>query len=139
MRDTQADRSSESTSNSIPLFSGDIISSKKQDTHGNDTRQPRRRLTLADHPLAVGRTPGGTDSGALETATGEPDWSISLMTGQCQDSDDSKRSTEARKATKSVLVLNGAACFIAGKLASTGEPRVRDRVSRKIVGMDTID
>lgn len=74
------------------------------------SKPPLARLTQADHPLAA-RIPG------LDAEPGQPDWSASLVTGRRQDCNETR-------GVKSVLVLNGAACFIAGKLASTGEPRV---------------
>lgn len=113
MRGTQTKRHNRSAQTSIPRPAGGTPATQ-QDTQGNDTKQPHRRLTLADDPFAIDSTPGA-DSGALKETTGEPAWKSSLMTGRPQDDN---------TAAKSVLVLNGAACFIAGKLASTGEPRV---------------
>lgn len=71
--------------------------------------QPRPRLTQADHPLAA-RLPG------LDAEPQQPDWLSSLVPEHRLDGNRTR-----------VLVLNGAACFIAGKLASTGEPRVSFR------------
>lgn len=129
MRGTQTARHKRSASTSIPRPAGDTSATQQQDTSGNDTKQPRRRLTLADDPFAVGSTPGAY-SGALKATRGEPAWSTSLMTERPQD-DNTKIPTETRRAAKSVLVLNGAACFIAGKLASTGEPRVSYRAEQE--------
>lgn len=130
MRGTGTETYNQSASTSIPRPAGGTPA-KEQDTQGNDTKQSSRRLTLADHPLAVDSTPG-TNMGALKATTGELGWSKSLMTGRCS-CENSTRPTEAIRAAKSVLVLNGAACFIAGKLASTGEPRVSDRVEQEVV------
>lgn len=87
-----------------------------------------RRLTLADHPSAVGSAEDDEfRAGAFGTPTlGGSQQSTTLGAGGLLE-ENRGREQETEKATKSVLVLNGAACFIAGKLASTGEPRVSDR------------
>lgn len=74
------------------------------------SKPPVARLTQADHPPAA-RIPG------LDAEPEQPDWSASLVAERRPDDN-------RARGVRSVLVLNGAACFIAGKLASTGEPQV---------------
>lgn len=55
----------------------------------------------------------------------DDDWSTSLVKGYLETEE--RKNSSGLRAGRPVLVLNGPACFIAGTLASTGEPRVSER------------
>ncbi|CAM9698516.1 unnamed protein product [Scytosiphon promiscuus] len=85
---------------------------------------PRRRLTLADHPSVPGparhaNSPTETFEAPSQGQTAQP----APLVAEDFSNEQGSNVQSPVKSTKSVLVLNGAACFIAGKLASTGEPR----------------
>ncbi len=87
---------------------------RHQQPQRESANHPQSRLTQADHPLFTGANGGSTGGGF------KADWSTALT-----------MESQARGITKSVLVLNGAACFVAGKLASTGEPHVSQHISHR--------
>ncbi|CAM9722272.1 unnamed protein product [Ectocarpus sp. 12 AP-2014] len=80
-------------------------------------QESQTRLTLADHPGNVEGLVGERDEGIPV----DDDWSTSLVKGYLETVE--RKNSSGPKARRSVLVLNGPACFIAGTLASTGEPR----------------
>ncbi|CAM9589976.1 unnamed protein product [Ectocarpus fasciculatus] len=76
-------------------------------------QESQPRLTLADHPGKFEVLAGERDE--------ENDWSTPLVKGYLETEE--RNNSKGLRARRSVLVLNGPACFIAGALASTGEPR----------------
>ncbi|CAB1112969.1 unnamed protein product [Ectocarpus sp. CCAP 1310/34] len=80
-------------------------------------QESQTRLTLADHPGKVEGLAGERD----EEIPMDDDWSTSFVKGYLEAVE--RKSSSGSRARRSVLVLNGPACFIAGTLASTGEPR----------------
>ncbi|CAM9341251.1 unnamed protein product [Ectocarpus sp. 4 AP-2014] len=80
-------------------------------------QESQTRLTLADHPGKFEGLAGERD----EEIPMDDDWSTSSVTGYLETVE--RKHSSALRARTSVLVLNGPACFIAGTLASTGEPR----------------
>lgn len=84
----------------------------QRETQSISAKQHRPRLTQADHPSVARITPG------LDAEREQADWLASLTTER------HRNANQTSGAKSNVLVLNGAACFVAGKLASTGEPQV---------------
>ncbi|CAN0174961.1 unnamed protein product [Ectocarpus sp. 6 AP-2014] len=80
-------------------------------------QESQPRLTLADQPGKFEGLHGQRD----EEIPMDDDWSTSLVKGYLETEE--RKNSSGLRVRRPVLVLNGPACFIAGTLASTGEPR----------------